>query len=76
VVLEKVGEISWTDRVKNELHGVKEERNIIHTISRTKDNWIGHILCRNCLLKHFTEGKIQERGRRGRRRKQLVDTLN
>jgi hypothetical protein len=46
-------EISWTDRVRNEvLHGVKEERNIVHTIKRRKANWIGHILRRNCLLKH------------------------
>jgi hypothetical protein len=47
-------EISWTDRVRNEevLHRVNEERNIVHTIKRRKANWIGHILRRNCLLKH------------------------
>ena len=46
--------VSWTDRVTNEeiLHRVKEERNIIHTVKRRKGNWIGHILCWNCLLKH------------------------
>jgi len=22
-------------------------------------NWIGHILCRNCLLQQVTEGKIK-----------------
>jgi hypothetical protein len=46
--------ISWTDRVTNEevLHRIEEERNILHTIKRRKANWIGHILCRNCLLKH------------------------
>jgi hypothetical protein len=45
--------------VKNEvLHKVKEERNILHTIRRSKDNWIGHTLHRNCLLKHVSEGKI------------------
>jgi hypothetical protein len=39
-------EISWTDRVGNEeeLHRVKEERNILHTIKSIKANWIGHIL--------------------------------
>jgi hypothetical protein len=36
--------ISWTDRVKNEeLHRVKEERSIVHTIERRKADWIGHI---------------------------------
>jgi hypothetical protein len=65
--------------VRNEevLHRVKEERNIVHTIKRRKANWIGHILCRNCLLKHVIEGKLEGRikvtGRRGRRRKLLLD---
>jgi hypothetical protein len=55
--------ISWTDLVRNEevLHRVKEERNIAHTIKRREANWIGHILRRNCLLKHVTEGKLVER---------------
>jgi hypothetical protein len=61
------------------LHRVKEERNIVHTIMRRKANWIGHILRRNCLLKHVIEGKLEGRiemtGERGRRRKQLLDDL-
>jgi hypothetical protein len=69
--------ISWTDRVNNEavLHGIKEERNILHTIRRREVNWIGHILRRNCLLSHIIEGKIIGTRRRGRRRKQLLDDL-
>jgi hypothetical protein len=54
--------------VRNEgLHRVQEKKNILHTIKRRKVNWIGHILRRNCLLKQFIEGKIQERivGREG-----------
>jgi hypothetical protein len=45
--------------VKNEraLNGVKEKRNILHTVKRRKFNWIGHILRTNCLLKHFIVGK-------------------
>jgi hypothetical protein len=55
--------ISCTDRVRNEaLHRGKEERNIVHTIARRKDNWIGHILRRNCLLKHVIERKIEREG--------------
>jgi hypothetical protein len=73
--------ISWTDHVRNEvLHRLKEERNILHTIKGRKANWIGHILHRNCLLKHVIEGKLEGRieitGRRKRRRKQLLDDLN
>jgi hypothetical protein len=68
----RMEKISWTDSVRNEevLHRVKEKRNIVHTIKRRKVNWIGQILCRNCLLKHVIEGKIEGRteitGRRGR----------
>jgi hypothetical protein len=56
----KMEKISWTDFMKNEhvLHRVEEERNILHTVNRRKANWIGHILRRNCLLKHISEGKI------------------
>jgi hypothetical protein len=73
-----MGKISRIDRVKNEevLHGVNKYRNIIQTIKRRTVSWIGHILRRNCLLKHATEGKTEGRidvtERRGRRRKQLL----
>jgi hypothetical protein len=74
-------QISSVDDERNEkvLHIVKKERNILHTIKRRKANWIGHILRRNCLLKHVTEGKIREgtevTERRGRRRKQVLNDL-
>jgi len=44
--------ISWTGRVRKVevLPRVKEQRNILHKISKRKANWIGHILRRNCLL--------------------------
>jgi hypothetical protein len=38
---------------------VKEKRNILHEISKRKANWMGHILCRNCLLLQVIEGKIK-----------------
>ena len=46
--------VSRTDRVRNEevLPRVKKERNILHIIKRRAGNLIGHILHRNCLLKH------------------------
>jgi hypothetical protein len=51
--------------VRNEevLHRVKEERNIVHTIKRRKANWIGHILRRNCLLKHVIRRKVRGKDR-------------
>jgi hypothetical protein len=74
-----LGKISWTDHVRNEevLLTVKEQRNILHDISKRKANWIGHILCRNCLRRQVIEGKIKEgmevTGRRGRRSSKLLD---
>jgi hypothetical protein len=69
--------ISWTYRVKNEevLHRVKEKRNILYTIKGKKANWIGHILRRNCLLKHVFTGKKERRKIPRRRLKQLLDDL-
>jgi hypothetical protein len=59
------------------LHGVKKGRTIPHTVKRRKSNWTGNILCRNCLLKHVIEGKLEGKievtGRQGKRRKQLLD---
>jgi len=50
--------ISWGNRVTIEvLRKIKKERNILHTIQRRKADWICHILLRNCLLRHVTEGK-------------------
>ena len=58
---------------------IKAQRNILHEISKRKSNWIGHILRRNCLLQRVIEGKIKGRigvtGRRGRRRRKLLDDL-
>ena len=71
--------ISWIDHVRNEevLLRVKEQRNILHEISKRTANWIGHILRRNCLRQRAIEGKIEggieETGRRGRRRRKLLD---
>jgi hypothetical protein len=45
-------------RFEEVLLRVKEERNIVHTVKGKKDNWIGHSLRSNCLLKQSTEGKI------------------
>ena len=73
--------ISWTDHVRNKeaLLRVKEQRNILHEISKRKANWIGHILRRNCLLQWVIEGKIKRgieaTGRRERRRRKLLDDL-
>jgi hypothetical protein len=57
VVLEKDGEDQLDHHVRNEevFFRVKEQRNILHEISKRKANWI---LCRNCLLQKVIEGHI------------------
>ena len=73
----RIERIRWIDRMKKEvLHGVKEERNVLNTVKRRKAEWVGHVLCRNCLLKHVVEGKIEGKGKRGRRLKQLREYLS
>jgi len=73
--------IRWTDPVRNGevSQRVKEERNVLQPIKRRRITWTGHILRRNCLLKHGMEGKIEGRmevkGRLERRHKQPLDEL-
>jgi hypothetical protein len=57
----------------------KTGQEYIHIIKRRKAKCIGHTSRRNCLLKHVIEGKIEGRikvaGRRGIRRRHLLDDL-
>ena len=46
---------------------------VICIYTKMKANWIGHVLLRNCLLKHVVEGKRQ--GRNRTRNKLLLDDL-
>jgi hypothetical protein len=59
------------------LRGVKEEIQILHKMKGRKGKWIGHILQMNCLQKHAIkrkrEGRVEVKGRRGRRSKKLLD---
>ena len=55
--------------MRNEvLHRIKDGRNIERILKRRKIKYFGHILRRNCLLKHVTEVKIE-----GSIPKQLLD---
>jgi hypothetical protein len=65
----RMEKISLTEHVRNEevLLRVKEERNILHEISKRKANWLGHTLRTNCLLRQVIEGK-NKRGDRSDRK--------
>jgi hypothetical protein len=45
----------------NVLHTKRKDTNILKTVQRKKANLIGHMLRRNCLPKHVTEGDIKGR---------------
>jgi len=49
---------SWAEHVRNEevLIRVKEQRNILHEISKRKANWIGHF----CVETAFYNGLLKE----------------
>jgi hypothetical protein len=61
----RMEKISWTDHVRNR---VEEERNILRPINK-KPTWTGHILHRNCLLEHKTEGYRGDTGNGKTRKK-------
>ena len=73
----RMEKIRRTDHVRYKavLHRVKRG-GIPYIHTRRETNWIGQILCCNCLLERGIEIKIEERIevilRRGRRRKQLL----
>jgi hypothetical protein len=77
----RIEKIVWTDHVKNEevLLRVKEQRIILHEMSTRDAKWIGHVLHRNCHLQQVIKGKLKGgmelRGRRGIRRRKLLDAL-
>jgi hypothetical protein len=74
-----IEKINWIDPVRNEeiLHRITEEKDILRSVKIRKDKCICHIIHRNCPLKYVIEGKVEGRievtGRRGGRRKQLLN---
>jgi hypothetical protein len=55
--------------VRNEvLHRVKEERNILHVITRRKANWIGYILRTKSSKTHYRKKGRRRNGCDGKTR--------
>jgi len=79
VVLEKVGEDPMDRSGEKSSMTQRQAGREYPTFSRKKAKWTGHMLRRNCLLKHVIEGNKEGRmgatGRQGRRRNQPVDEL-
>jgi hypothetical protein len=60
--------INWTDRGRNEevIHRFKDGRDVLYTIKRRKDKWIGDIFRRNCLLNTFLKERYKEKEKWGK----------
>jgi hypothetical protein len=45
---------SWSDCVRNEyvLHRFKKDKNMLCALNGREGIWIGHMLPRNCVIKH------------------------
>jgi len=76
-VWRKLLKISWKDKVTNEevLMRVGEKRQLMDMISKRKKNWIGHVLRHDGLMKDVTEGRMEGKRGRGRKRVKMLDDL-
>jgi len=52
-----------------------ECRNILHAVKQRKANWIGDIICRNCLIDTCYGRKGRRDGKARKRHQQLLGTL-
>ena len=61
--------LKWPEKVTNEqvLERIGEKRTLLNDILRTKTNWTGHILRRNCLLRDAIEEQMTKVKGVGRR---------
>ena len=59
-VWRRMESVKWTDKIKNAvvLERVGEGRMMLELIRKSKRNWLGHWLRRNCLLKGALEGMV------------------
>jgi hypothetical protein len=49
---------------KSSITESRKRKDTIHATKRKKATWIGHTLCRNCLLKHVIKGNIEGKSRK------------
>ena len=57
------------------LERVEEGRIMLGLKKQRERNWLGHWLRRNCLLKDASEGKVNGKKVRGRRRYQMINNI-
>ena len=73
----KMAKVSWKDKRTNEevLQIVGESRKLLQKIQERKKNWIGHVLRGEGLTLEVTEGRMEGKRGRGRKRIGMLDDL-
>ena len=68
--------ISWTEHRSNQevLHMVDENRSLMNTI-RQRQNWLGHVLRSESLLRTVVEGRMEGTRTRGRQSATMIDCM-
>ena len=69
--------IKWIDRVSNEevLRRVGEKRSLMKTLTRRRNNLVGHILRHDGLMKTIVEGQVDGKNGKGRPRIKYMEQV-
>ena len=73
----RMEKISWTEKITNEavLKMVGEKQEMVDVIIQRKNNWIGHVVRGDGLLREVIEGKMDGKRTRGRPRIGMLEEL-
>ena len=75
--LRKMEKITWTEKASNEeiLERTIKSIKLLNTIKKRQITLFGHVIRKNKLENLVVTGKIEGKGRKGRKRKQIVDQI-
>src|SRR6476469_7344081 len=76
-VWRRMGKVSWMDKRTNKqvLSYMNEKRSLIKTIWDRKNNWIGHVVRGDGLMKLMLEGRMEGKRPRRRPRMGMIDDV-
>ena len=74
----RMEKIKWSERVTNEqaIERIAEKRTLLNNTLLRKDNWVGHILRRNCLFRVAIERPMTEMKGMGRGRRRITQLID
>ena len=77
VVVKEIGEISWTEKKTDlaVLEMVGEKGHLVDMIVQRKNDWIGHVMRLDGLLRDIIKGRLEGRRPKGRARMGMLKEL-